>query len=145
MTARAASGFTLLEVLVALVIVGLGMMAVFGQLNQSLAATIRLRDKTLAHWIAEDRITELRLGDQFPNIGQSSDQLEMGDVEWFYTVKVTQTPVANLRRLDVDVSFADRPDDILATLVGFIGPPVPSEARTNTTGWFLTDPDAALE
>ena len=44
-------GFTLLEVLVALVIVGLGMIAVFGQISQSLTATARLRDKTLATWV----------------------------------------------------------------------------------------------
>ena len=54
-------GFTLLEVLVALAIIGLGMVAVFSQLNQSLLAASRLRDKTLASWIALDRITELRV------------------------------------------------------------------------------------
>ena len=54
-------GFTLLEVLVALVIVGLGLMAVFSQLNQTIMTASMLRDRTLAHWVAVDRITELRL------------------------------------------------------------------------------------
>jgi general secretion pathway protein I len=75
-------GFTLLEVLVALVIVGLGMIAVFEQLNQMLTTTARLRDKTFATWIAEDRITELQVNGQYPKTGERSDQIEMARAEW---------------------------------------------------------------
>lgn len=116
-------GFTLLEVLVALVIVGLGMMAVFDQLNHTLAAASRLRDRTLATWIAEDRITELQVTGEFPDIGERSDDVEMARTEWIYTIKVTQIPDAGFRRVDVTVSFADSPDNVLAELAGFIAPP----------------------
>ena len=116
-------GFTLLEVLVALVIVGLGMMAVFDQLNQMLTATARLRDLTFAHWIAEDRITELQVNGEYPDIGQRSDEIEMARVDWTYTVKISQIPNIDLRRVDVSVSFADAPDNILAEVAGFVTPP----------------------
>ena len=101
------NGFTLLEVLVALVIVGLGMIAVFDQLSQMLSMTARLRDKTLANWIASDRITELQVNEQYPKIGETDDEIEMARADWAYTVKISQVPDMDLRRVDVTVSFAD--------------------------------------
>jgi len=117
------NGFTLLEVLVALVIVGLGMIAVFDQLSQMLSMTARLRDKTLANWIASDRITELQVNEQYPKIGETDDEIEMARADWAYTVKISQVPDMDLRRVDVTVSFADSPDAILAEVAGFVSPP----------------------
>jgi len=72
-------GFTLLEVLVAMAILSLGMIAVFSGMNQSLNATTRLRDKTLATWIATDRITELQISGEYPEAGIRHDQVEMAN------------------------------------------------------------------
>ena len=116
-------GFTLLEVLVALVIIGLGMMAVFDQLSQMLTTAARLRDKTFATWIAEDRITELQVNGQYPKVGDQSDEVEMAGADWTYTIKTSQIPNMDLRRLDVTVSFLDTPEDILAEVAGFVRPP----------------------
>ena len=120
---RRIRGFTLLEVLVAMVIVSLGMIAVFGQLNQMLSASARLRDKTLAHWIAVDQITELQAIGAYPKVGESSDEVDMARATWFYTVKISQIGDLAMRRVDVTVAFADTPEQILAEVRGFIGPP----------------------
>ena len=116
-------GFTLLEVLVALVIVSLGMIAVFGQLNQMLSASGRLRDKTLAHWIAVDQITELQAIHAYPKVGERSDEVDMARATWSYTVKTSQIGDLAMRRVDVTVAFADTPEQILAEVSGFIAPP----------------------
>ena len=119
-------GFTLLEVMVALVIVALGLMAAFGQVNQSLTVASRLREKTLAHWVAVNKITELRLLGEFPAIGTRSDEVEMARTKWRFTIKVVKTPVEALRRIDVSIAFADRPDSVVTTLTGFLGRPPPA-------------------
>ena len=116
-------GFTLIEVMVALVIIGLGMMAVFDQLNQMISMAGRLRDKTFASWIAVDRITELQVNGQYPKVGDQSDQIEMANAEWTYTIKTSQIPNMDLRRIDVTVSFLDSPEDVLAEVSGFVIPP----------------------
>lgn len=116
-----AGGFTLLEVLVALVIVGLGLMAVFSQLNQTLITASMLRERTLAHWVAMDRIAELRLAGQLPDVGETSDDVEMAGVEWTYLLKFSDVGIENFRRVDVTVSFADRPDRVITELAGFLG------------------------
>jgi general secretion pathway protein I len=114
-------GFTLLEVLVAMAILSLGMIAVFSGMNQSLNVTTRLRDKTLASWIATNRITELQVTGDVPKAGNQRDQVEMARSEWVYDMKIANIPDLDMRRIDITVSFADTPDDILATVIGFIG------------------------
>ncbi len=137
-------GFTLLEVLVALAIVALGLMAAFGQLNQTAATATRLREKTFAHWVAQDRLVELRLLREFPAVGNRSDEVEFGGVAWKYTLRVSQTPLEGLRRVDVDVAFADRPDRVITTLSGFLRrpPAVPPAAGAAPEDWYVLDPDA---
>jgi general secretion pathway protein I len=123
-------GFTLLEVLVAMAILSLGMIAVFSGMNQSLNVTTRLRDKTLATWIATDRITELQISGEYPDAGNRRDQIEMAHSEWVYDLKISNIPQIEMRRIDITVSFADTPDDILATVIGFIGPRQPGASGT---------------
>lgn len=127
-------GFTLLEVLVALVIVALGLMAAFGQVNQTVTATSRLRDKTLAHWIAENEMARLRLIGEFPAIGTRSDEVEMARDNWRYTIKVAKTDLPAIRRVDISVAFADKPDAVIATLTGFLGQPPPSQPAASPAG-----------
>ncbi len=138
-----ARGFTLLEVLVALAIVSLGMIAVFGQINQSVAGASHLRNKTLAHWIALDQITELRIKNEFPAVGEHSKEIEMAHALWRYTVKISETPADNLRRIDVSVAFEDTPDSVLSTATGFIAPPSPNPLAANLPvgGWLPLDPN----
>ena len=133
--------FTLLEVLVALVIVALGMIAVFGQLSQSATAATRLRDKTLAHWVAMDRLAELRLLREFPAEGERTEDVEMAGIEWRYTIRVANTPIEDLRRVDVSVAFADAPGQAVSSVTGFLAQ-VTGGGTTlpKTADWYFVDP-----
>jgi type II secretion system protein I len=59
---RRATGFTLIEVLAALVIVALGMLGVIEAVTQTARNGTYMREKTLAHWIAMNVITEPAAG-----------------------------------------------------------------------------------
>ena len=138
---RRASGFTLLEVLVALVIIGLGMMAVFGQLNQSLIAVSMIRDKTFANWIAVDRITEMRLSGEFPAVGERRDDIEMAGVRWRYRMKFSDVGVDGFRRVDVSVSRADDAGRELVAVAGFLAKP-PDSPPASPGRWLPGDVNA---
>ncbi|NJD31935.1 MAG: type II secretion system protein GspI [Gammaproteobacteria bacterium] len=119
---RAERGFTLIEVLAALVIVALGMLGVIEAVTQSARNGTYLRDRTLAHWIAMNVVTERRLQPDTPAVGETSDEVEFASVRWKWTMRVTQTQVQSLRRMDVSVRPADAPESTaLATVTGFYG------------------------
>jgi general secretion pathway protein I len=128
-------GFTLLEVLVALVIVALGLIAAFGQVNQTLTTASRLRDKTIAHWVAMNEMTRLRLLGEFPAVGDRSDEVDMARTTWRYTIKVVKTEMAAFRRVDISVSFADRPDAVVTTLSGLLASQPKAPAAAAFTEW----------
>jgi len=115
-------GFTLIEVLAALVIVALGMIAAIQAVTQSARNGTYLRDKTLAHWIGMNVLTERRLQASAPDIAESTGRVEFADQQWQWTTKVTQTQVASLRRIDIAVHRAETPDGTpLANVSGFYG------------------------
>jgi type II secretion system protein I len=116
------AGFTLIEVIVALVVIALGMLGVIQAVSQTAGNTGYLRDKTIAHWIAMNRLTEVRLQKTAPGIDKSSDEVEMAGRRWKWTMNVTQTPVESIRRIDISV----RPEEAkegasLASVSGFFG------------------------
>ncbi len=108
---RTCRGFTLLEVLVAMAILSLGMIAVFSGMNQSLNVTARLRDKTLANWVALNQITELQVTGEYPDAGNRHDEVQMARTDWVYDMKISNIPQIEMRRIDITVSFADSPDE----------------------------------
>ena len=118
-------GFTLVEALVALIIVALGMMAVHTQLNQYAVTSVYIRDKTLASWIATNKLTELSVQSAWPEPGVEEDEVEYAGRQWYFRVEVSATQVDNLRRADVSVAPAEDPERTIHTVSGLIEPPAP--------------------
>lgn len=107
MTSRRADehGFTLLEVLVALVIFAAVAASVLTASQRSLQVAGQLERKALAGWIADNRITELQL--QRPSPGDSRDDrtLDYGGREWEIHSEVEATSDKGMRRVTVWVSL----------------------------------------
>jgi general secretion pathway protein I len=129
---RASSrGFTLIEVIVALIIVALGMLGVIQAVGQTASNSGYLRDKTVAHWVAMNRLTEVRLQKSAPAVDKTSDEVEMAGRKWKWTMNVTQTPVETIRRIDISVRPAEAGENSsLASVTGFFGTAVAPPGST---------------
>lgn len=102
-------GFTLVEVLVALVIVAAGAAAVLSSLNSAAVSTVYLRDKTFARWIAENRLAETRLATTAAQNGTTGGELEYAGQRWTWRQKITDSEMPGLRRVDVSVRSGAAP------------------------------------
>ena len=119
-------GFTLLEAMVALIIVALGMMAVNSMLNVYTATAIDTEQKTLASWIATNKLTELSVAPTWPAIGDSNDEVDFAGQKWRCDIKVQETAVKNLHRVDVSVSLTSDPKKrVVRKVSALIEPPAP--------------------
>jgi general secretion pathway protein I len=121
----ACRGFTLLEAMVALIIVALGMMAVNTQLNRYAAAAVYVEQKTLASWIATNKLTELSVGTTWPAVGESKEDVEFAGQKWRCEIKVQETDVKNLHRVDVSVFLTADPSRAVHKVSALIEPPAP--------------------
>jgi len=104
------SGFTLLEVLVALVIVGTALGAslrAVGSLTQNSSA---LRASMMASWSAENRLTQIRLAHDWPAVGKRSFDCPQGELQFICEEEVFATPNPFFRRVEVSVSDTLNPD-----------------------------------
>jgi len=97
-------GFTLLEVLVALLVFGLIATTAAEVGSQYIASHERVRDKTLAGWLAENRLNELRLQEKLPGISENSEDREFAGSQWQVATLVQGTAEPTMRRVDVTVA-----------------------------------------
>ena len=127
---RAQRGFTLIEVLVALVIVALGMSALLESLGSAADTSTWLRDKTFAQWIAFNQLETTRLTGTLPMIGTTDGDLDYAGRHWRWRQIVTDLGQdvglpPGLFRIDVKVETADTSSvdekGWMATVTGALG------------------------
>lgn len=119
---RKATGFVLVEVLVALAILAIPLTAIMYAVSQAIDTTAALRDRSMAMWVAQDRLTIHRIERDWPPLKTTTGTSEMAGRSWRWQEKVISTPVAQLRRIEIEVRDENGPD-ILAKLVGFLRDP----------------------
>ncbi|NNF67585.1 MAG: type II secretion system minor pseudopilin GspI [Gammaproteobacteria bacterium] len=119
------SGFTLIEVLVALTLATLGILAVTLPAITATRNAVSLREQSLAHWVAMNHASDLRLAAEWPATGTSDGDVEFAGREWRWETEIIETEVEALRRAEISVGYADNPDQEIASIVAFIGEPTP--------------------
>jgi general secretion pathway protein I len=119
------SGFTLVEILVALAIVAIALTAGMRALAQATETASALKARTLALWVAQNRLAAAQIAMPWPALGNyDGDAVQAGAV-FVWRARVGTTPNPSFRRIEITVAQPQAPDYVLARLVGFLGNPAP--------------------
>ena len=117
-------GFTLLEVLIALIF-----FALIGLVIQEVTASTvgqyqSVRLKMFATWIAENKMAELRLSENLPAAREFKEDIEFGGMDWQLVTKVSTTDNPDIHRVEVEshhIGEQSGEKTKRVTLTGFVG------------------------
>ena len=111
-------GFTLVEVLVALAIVAIALMAGLQATTALTRNAMRQSDIVLAQLCAENELVKARLSRQMPSVGDSSLTCEQAGRQLQVVTIVRPTPNPSFRRIDAQVLDGDNSILRLSTIIG---------------------------
>ena len=132
----AAKGFTLLEVLVALIIVSITIISIIKATGSTASNVSYMQQKTIAHWVAMNRMTELQLDkNNWPAIGIKKETVELSKQEWEWQQEIKETPITNIRLVEIRVFAKDAGKEArpMAKLSGYLLTPqlqIPSTGQS---------------
>lgn len=114
------SGVMLVEVMVALLVVGIALPAILSQIIAQADATADLRDRSYAQWVAQNQLELIRLsyaldGELFT--GEMSGEVEMASRVWYWRALSEPTEMEGMWRQTVEVGTDA--DDVIYAAVTF--------------------------
>jgi type II secretion system protein I len=136
---RGCRGFTLVEVLVALMIVAIGLAALMLTVSSTARTSGYLRDKTLAQWMALNRLSEVRLN--LTKFGQNTDtgEIYFANRTWHYDTRYFDTSISTMKRIVVRIYAGDAKTkgNPVAESTGFLGSALGTPGGSNAVDWTL--------
>jgi general secretion pathway protein I len=113
------SGFTLLEMMVALAIVGIALVVLLGLAQRSILVNSRLQHMTRATLLAKQQMAEIEIG---IHAGDDQNQGIFAEPNQGYRWRsvYSATPIAGIEQIDLSVIWGDEKDNELVTLTSFL-------------------------
>jgi general secretion pathway protein I len=113
------AGFTLIEVLVALAISAVGLMAAYRAAGLATQEHGWLRHRTLASWVAQNQLADAQTAPQVFLNQNAGEATQAGETyRWTQLVENTFSP--RFRRVTVRVTRQSDPAYVLANAVGYV-------------------------
>lgn len=111
---KTAQGFSLLEVLVALLIIALILGSSFYVTAIQTQQQTQIEQQDKARWVARNVLADLRMQQVWPQVGQEKGQFELGHQPWHWVMHIAESGEQDLRQIDIQV-YADSEDGLPVT------------------------------
>lgn len=113
------TGFTLIEVMVALTIIAISLGALLSTSGSQARNASYLKQKTIAHWVAVNELTQLRIAKEFPDLGDKKGSTTMADHEWYWTRTTKKTEDKDARQISFTLYADKERNKNLTSLIGY--------------------------
>jgi general secretion pathway protein I len=98
-------GFTLIEVLLALLVVAIALAAMLKITAQDIDHTTRIKQKTIRHWVAMHGVALIQLKKINLPLGQETTKVtSFFNQRWYWRAKLTSTPIPHVQQIQITVS-----------------------------------------
>ena len=98
------SGFTLIETMIALAVFAIGSLGVLFAINEQSKNMLLIENKTIATWIAENTITEMRAT---KDISKGNQNLQFANREWVVRTTQESSGLTEVEKVTVSVSLIE--------------------------------------
>ena len=122
-TRQRATGFTLIEVMVALSIFALAGTAILKAASEHLSSIGQIESVTFANWVASNRLNQLQLETTWPPKNNVKGNMEMADRTWYWKQTVTKTNDDDLRSVTIFVGEDKTYNDSVTSVTTFVAKP----------------------
>lgn len=119
---RNADGFTLLEMLVALAVLSLAVLALVNLAGENSRTGVVIEDRVFAGVIADNRAVEALTSAVPPAVGETRGNEAAAERMWRWTRRVSETPERGVLRVDIAV-MSETSDQVLGAVTIFRGAP----------------------
>ena len=92
----------------------------FRSVAQSSDSATALKARTLALWVAQNRLAAAQLEQPAPAVGERSGTAAQGGAAFSWRERVSSTPNPSFRKIEIDVADPSTPDYVLAHLAGYV-------------------------
>ncbi len=117
-------GFTLIEIMVALSILAIAMVAIYKSVAGYVNNAGYLEQRTFAQWATVNIAEELRLSNPWPGLGKSDGELEeFAGRDWFWRVVVLKNEVEWMRTVEVKVFVDEEAEGAVGQLTFYVVKP----------------------
>jgi general secretion pathway protein I len=114
------SGFTLIEVLVALAIIAISMGAALSSSGSQASNATYLKQKTIAHWVAMNEMAQLQIEKAITETGNRDGETKMAGATWYWTRKTTKTVYDGVFEIELRVFSDKKREHSLTKLAGYV-------------------------
>ncbi len=117
--------FTLIEVMVALAIIAIALASLIKASGNHTHSASILKNKTLAHYVAMNEITRIRVESEWPDLGKKHKSSEMVGIEWYWTQQVSKVDedLDQIRNIKITVYLDEDREQNIISAQGFISHP----------------------
>lgn len=116
---RTHKGFTLIEVMVALTIIAISLGALLSTSGTQANSAGYLKQKTLAHWVAVNELTQIRIAKEFPDIGDKKGETAMANNDWYWIRTTKATEDENARQITFTMYSDKERTQNITSLIGY--------------------------
>lgn len=125
-TDKQEKGFTLIEVMVALTIIAISLSALLSTSGTQANSAGYLKHKTLAHWVAVNELTQIRIAKEFPDLGDKKGSTTMANNDWYWTRTTKATEDKNARQVTFTLYADEERTKNLTSLIGYANRDAPT-------------------